>query len=72
MESLAVSHLKERVSNEVVTLLKEAVRSRGMRSFLTHEVIAKEAFNTGFSSGTGGFAAWNLEPSNNADNELVT
>ncbi|CAK9074147.1 unnamed protein product [Durusdinium trenchii] len=71
MESLAVSHLMERVSPEMLLELKEASRCRGMRQWLTHDVIAKEMFNRGWSSGTGGFAAWSIESSNDAENILV-
>ncbi|CAK9062220.1 unnamed protein product [Durusdinium trenchii] len=70
-ESTAVSHLIERISKPVVAELKEASRCRGMRQWLTHEVIAKEAFNTSWSSGTGAFAAWSVELTNDADDCLV-
>ena len=72
MESLAVSHLMERVSPEMLLELKEASRCRGMRQWLTHDVIAKEMFNRGWSSGTGGFATWSIELSNDAENILAT
>ncbi len=72
LESVAVSHLKERVDPEIVLLLKQAVRSRGMRQFLTHDVIAREFFNLGYTSGaSGAFTAWNVELSNNQDGVLA-
>lgn len=40
-ESEAVSHVKERVSKDVVAKLKTVCASRGMRSFLTHEAISR-------------------------------
>ena len=71
-ESEAVSNLMERVSKEVVSELKEASRCRGMRQWLTHEVIAKDAFNKGWSSGSGPFAAWSVELTNDSEDLLVS
>ncbi|CAK9106185.1 unnamed protein product, partial [Durusdinium trenchii] len=52
-EALAVSNLQERISPEVTAALRAEVRPRGMRRWLSHEILAKNLFNRGFSSGTG-------------------
>ena len=70
-ESEAVSNLKERIDKRVVAELKDACSSRGMRQFLTHETISKGLFNRGFSSGSFGLAAWNVELTNDSENVLA-
>ena len=71
MEAQAISNLQDKIHPEIVQLLKEATRRRGMRQFMTHELLGKDAFNTGFSSGqSGAMFAWAVDLTNNADNEL--
>ena len=72
-ESKAVSHLQLRIHSQVVAELKEAVRCRGMRQWLPHDLIAKEIFNLGYSSGASGpFEAWHDQLTNANDNAVVT
>ena len=71
MEAQAISNLQDKIHPEIVQLLKEATRRRGMRQFMTHELLGTDAFNTGFSSGqSGAMVAWAVDLTNNADNEL--
>lgn len=68
LESEAASNLLERVTQQVVMTLTEAVRRRGMKPFVTHETLAKGLFNRGFASGSEG---WQEETINLGDNRLV-
>lgn len=70
-EAAAVSNLQERVSPAMVTRLREEVRPRGMKMWLSHEIIAKNVFNLGYTSGTGAFEPWQDVLTNAADNEIV-
>ncbi|CAK9030600.1 unnamed protein product, partial [Durusdinium trenchii] len=66
-EATAVSCLTK-VNPEVCELLRAAIR--GMRPFLQHDVIAKECFNVGWSSGKiSEFEAWRIQLTNT--DELV-
>lgn len=72
-EAGAVSCLMTRVSQPVIDKLRAAVRQRGMRPFLQHDCVAKELFNTGFSSGTlPEFEAWRVQLTNKDDDRLAT
>lgn len=67
-EATAVSCLTK-VNPEVCELLRAAIR--GMRPFLQHDVIAKECFNVGWSSGKiSEFEAWRIQLTNT--DELAT
>ena len=68
LESEASSNLLEKVSPTVTEALTNAVRERGMRTFLLHETLAKNLFNQGWSSNTDG---WAEECTNLSDNKLV-
>jgi len=70
-EALAISNLQDKINKQVVVLLKEATRCRGMRQFMNHDLLSKDLFNVGFSSGeTGALSAWPVDLSNNPDNNL--
>lgn len=70
-EATAISNLQDKISPKLVDLLKEATRCRGMRQFLTHDVLSKDMFNTGYSSGqSGALIAWCVDLSNNRDDVL--
>ena len=57
----------------MVDKLRTSVRTRGMRQWLTHDVLAAEMFNTGWSSGkTGSLIAWQAELTNLADTALAS
>ena len=68
LESEASSNLLEKVSPTVTEALTNAVRERGMRTFLLHETLAKNLFNQGWSSNADG---WAEECTNLSDNKLV-
>lgn len=71
-ESQAVSNLQSRVNAEVVSDLKTAVAVRGMKNFISHDLIARDVFNEGFSSGQGPTEAWVGQLTNSADQRLAT
>ena len=57
----------------MVEKLRAGVRKRGMRQWLSHDVIAAEMFNEGWSSGkTGALIPWQAELTNLSDNALVS
>ena len=64
MEAGAVSALMGSMDATTRQRLVESVRSRGMKGFLTHELIAKHLFSNTFSSGSGPAEAWAMEASN--------
>ena len=71
-ESAAVSNLQAHVSPTVTELLKEATRGRGMRRWITHDMLAREMFNLTWSSGQSGpLCAWVVELTNKPDDKLV-
>lgn len=70
-EAGAVWNLVQKVSPVVWELLRDAVRVRGMKPFLTHETISREIFNLAFSSGVGALEAWNGPLTNKEDNEIA-
>ena len=71
-EAHALSNLQARVDPTVVEDLKQRVAIRGMKTFLSHELIAKEIFNDGFSSGQGGSEAWLQHLTNSSDLKLAS
>ena len=70
-EALAVVNLQSKVHASVLKQLKIEVSKRGLRSFLTHEAIARRVFNTGFSSAVSTNEAWDHVLTNSDDQELV-
>lgn len=57
----------------MVDELREGVRQRGMRQWLTHDILSQEMFNQGWSSGkTGALIAWQAELTNKDDNALAS
>ena len=71
-EASAIVQLSQKVTEPIQALLKDSVRKRGMRVFLTHEGIGKEIFSLAWSSGSGQYEAWNDALTNKDDNELVS
>ena len=59
------------MSKEMLEALRDAVRVRGMRAFITHETIAKDVVSVGFSSGREKLEAWNIPLTNCDGEELV-
>lgn len=70
-ESAAIANLQENMPQPVSEALKEAVRVRGMKQFVLHETIAKEIFNSAWTSGTGTLEQWSSQLTNSESNELV-
>ena len=71
-ESLAIEKLMDKTSKPMVNALRDAVRVRGMRGFLTHETVAREVFCLAFSSGVQNLEAWNSQLTNLQDDALVS
>ena len=57
-EAKAVAQLHGCMEASVRDALEHSVRIFGMRAFLYHDVIAREAFSRGFCSATAGLEAW--------------
>ncbi|CAL1136878.1 unnamed protein product [Cladocopium goreaui] len=70
-EAGAVSNLQDKISKTVVAQLREDIRSRGMNKWISHDVLARDVFNCGFSSGHGIFESWAEHCTNAADDRLV-
>ena len=72
-ESSAVFALLNHVSPAVCARLQEAVTTRGMAKFLSHDTIGKGTFNNGWSSASGPTEAWSEELMNTkARTDLVS
>ncbi|CAK9105767.1 Uncharacterized protein SCF082_LOCUS49288, partial [Durusdinium trenchii] len=52
-EGAAVSCLQANVEPAIVSMLRDCVSTRGMRSFISHEVVGRGCFNTGWTSASG-------------------
>lgn len=61
LEAQSVTNLRQHVDSAVLKELWAAVKPRGMKTWLSHEVIAKELFNVGYTSATGAWDAWKSE-----------
>ncbi|CAJ1371839.1 unnamed protein product [Effrenium voratum] len=70
-EANAVSSLRSKVAVENLQLLRDSVDVRGMRGFLTNEVVAKDVFATGWTSGFGPLEQWQAELTNDPDGFVV-
>ena len=72
-EAKSVCHLQTAIHKDIVVKLRESVRTRGMRQFLTHDLLAGEMFNLGWSSGkSGSLSPWQGELTNLENNQLVS
>lgn len=71
-ESAAVSNLMEKIPQQIVDQLREDIRPRGMGKWISHEILARDLFNRGFSSGVGVMESWNEQLTNGSDDELVS
>lgn len=60
------------VEPQVLKELCKAVSLRGMRFFLTNEVVGKGYFNPAFTSASSGSEAWASPLTNGADSRLVS
>ena len=71
LESQSITNLMLHVPKSVVDALWAAVRPRGMRTWITHELLARELFNVSFSSATGSWEAWKAECVNRHDDHSL-
>ena len=71
-ESSAVVAIMTSVSDPVFAKIKASVRTRGMRDYITHDMLAKGCFNTGWSNGFGEAESWAEILTNKASNVLVS
>jgi len=58
------------MATPVSDALKVAVQKRGMRPFLLHKTVGRDAFNLAFSSGVGPLEPWAMQLTNTDSNEL--
>lgn len=71
-ESSAVVAIMTSVSDPVFEKIKASVRTRGMRDYVTHEMLAKGCLNTGWTSGFGEAESWAEILTNKTNNVLVS
>ena len=71
-EAGAVSNLMSNVSEPVRLMVTADVRIRGMRTLISHEALAKDILNRGFSSGREKLEAWSVPLTNCQDDTLAT
>lgn len=72
-ESQALFQLLNEVPKPVAARLESMVKIRGMARFLNHDVIGRQTFSVGWTSGTGPTEGWADILTNRKDNnELVT
>ena len=57
-EAGAVSNLQSHVEGVIVSELKQCVAKRGIKNFLSHDILAKGVLNTGYTSASGNSEAW--------------
>lgn len=67
-----MSNLYVRVDKTIVDSLREAVAKRGLRNFLTHDLIAKGAFNQAWTSAQGPMESCVPAMTNGSDLSLET
>ena len=71
VEAQAVQALSTQIDPGVCKLLREAVSKRGMRWFITNDLVAKGAFSTSWTSAQGNSEPWVSQLTNGADQRLV-
>lgn len=62
----------EKIPQAIVDQLREDIRPRGMGKWISHEILARDLFNRGFSSGLGVMESWSEQLTNGSDDELVS
>ncbi|CAK9097611.1 FO synthase subunit 1 [Durusdinium trenchii] len=72
LESEAIVALQSKIHHDIVDELKSATRTRGMRSFVTHDLLSKGIFNTSFTSQVAGLEQWSAYLTNGQNNELAS
>ena len=71
-EGAAVSALQSCIEKPAVAALQDCVAKRGMKGFLTHEVLGRGVFSTGWTSGGGATESWTAVMTNADDGVLAT
>ena len=72
-EAQAVVNLLSRIPEEIVADLQAAVRVRGMRNWISHQMLARDIFNVGFSSAVNtAYESWGDRLVNGSGNALET
>ncbi|CAK9097739.1 FO synthase subunit 1 [Durusdinium trenchii] len=72
LESEAIVALQSKIHHDIVDELKSATRTRGMRSFVTHDLLSKGIFNISFTSQVAGLEQWSAYLTNGQNNELAS
>ena len=71
VEAQAMIALTTGIHADVSRELRAAVAKRGMRWFITNDLVAKGVFNTSWTSGHGPMESWAGQLTNASDNRLV-
>lgn len=71
LEAQSITNLMKHVPKSVVDGLWDAVRPRGMRTWITHECLARDLFNVSYSSANGSWEAWKAECVNRHDDHTL-
>ena len=71
-ESMAVVNLQSYVNPAMVAMLKGLVGVRGMRGYLSHDLLARGLLNTGHTSASGSCEAWASPMTNLDDGKVAT
>ena len=72
VEAQAVSNLQTGVAKATLVALKEVVSKRGLRGFMSPELLARGLFNVSYSSGQGSAESWVSVLTNREDGQLAT
>ena len=72
LEAKALMALQTGIDPVIAKELRAAVGRRGMRTFLTHEMLAKGVLSTAFSSALGDSEPWSGQLTNGTDLKLVS
>ena len=70
-EAGAVSNLQAHVERVIVCELKQCLAKRGIKNFLSHDILAKGVLNTGYTSASGNSEAWVSIMTNLEDASIV-
>lgn len=71
VEAQAMQALFGNIESSVANELRAAVAQRGMRWFITNDLVGKGCFSTSWTSATGAFEPWVAQLTNASDQKLV-
>ncbi|CAK9088525.1 unnamed protein product [Durusdinium trenchii] len=71
LEAGAVCALMSGMDPKIRKRLCESVRPRGMKGFITHDMVSKQIFNDTFTSGVGSAECWAMDASNKNGRNLA-